>query len=164
MGFPSWTIFSHYSITPPERLSYVSCYMVGDALGWYQWMHQNKLLSTWDEFTHALELHIGPSTFESYQQALFKLHQTNIMADYQWDFERLFNRIIRLPNQAIIDYFISGLRADIQHELADLHPTSISQAIGLAKLVETKIQATRPLQYFSSWPAVPKITPNFPHP
>lgn len=63
---------------------------------------------------------------------------------------RLFNRIIRLPNQAIIDYFISGLRADIQHELADLHPTSISQAIGLAKLVETKIQATRPLQYFSS--------------
>lgn len=80
--FQAEQFFTHYSIAPPNRLSYISCYMVGHALGWYQWMHHNNLLSTWEEFTRGLELRFGPSTFENHQQALFKLHQTTSVADY----------------------------------------------------------------------------------
>lgn len=117
--------------------------MAGDALGWFQWLHHNQLLTTWEEFTRALELRFGPSSFENHQQALFKLQQTGTVSDYQREFERLCNRVIGLSQPAILDCFLSGLRPEIHHELAILNPTSISQTIGLAKLVETKLQATK---------------------
>lgn len=60
------------------------------------------------------------------------------MAYYQKEFERLCNRVIGLPANAILD-FISGLRSDIQYEMALLQPASISHATGLAKLIESKI-------------------------
>lgn len=136
--------------------------MSGDALGWYQWMHHNNLFTTWDEFVRALEIRFGPLAFENHQQALFKLQQTSTVAAYQWDFERLCNRVNGLPAPAILDCFISGLRSDIQNEMAILQRTSIAQAIGLAKLVETKLQATKPLHYFNPRlfpPKPPQIAP-----
>lgn len=51
------------------------------------------------------------------------------------------------------------MKAEIQHELAVLHPTTVSEAIRLAKLVETKLQASKPLQYFS-----PRHTTTRPNP
>lgn len=122
--------------------------MAYDALSWYQWMHNNNLLSSWEEFLHALELRFGSSTYENHQQALFKLQQTSMVADYQKEFERLSNKVIGLPHGAILDCFISGIRQEIQNELSILHPTSISQVDGLAKFVESKLKAHRP--YFSS--------------
>lgn len=140
--FQAEQFFSHYSIALAHRLAHASCYMMGDALGWFQWLHNSNLLTTWEEFTRALELRFGPSSFENHQQALFKLQQSGTVADYQREFERLCNRVVGLPQSAILDCFISGLLPEIQHELAILGPTSISQAIGLAKLVETKLQAS----------------------
>ena len=67
--------------------------MTGDALGWYQWMHNNHLISTWKEFTRAMELRFGPFAYENHQQALFKLQQTATVLEYQHDFERLCNRV-----------------------------------------------------------------------
>lgn len=96
-------------------------------------------MTTWEEFTRAMELRFGPSSFENHQQALFKLQQNGIVSDYQREFERLHNCVIGLPHNAILDCFISGLRFEIQYELANLHPTTISQAIDLAKLVESKL-------------------------
>lgn len=128
-------------------------------MGWFQWLHHNHLLTTWEELTRALELRFGPSSFENHQQALFKLQQTGTVSDYQREFERLCNRVIGLPQPAILDCFISGLRLEIQHELAILHPTSITQAIALAKLVETKLQASKPLPFPTQRQFFPKIIP-----
>lgn len=64
-----------------------------------------------------------------------------------------------MPPDAILDCFISGLKPEIQNELAIIQPTSISQAIGLAKLVESKIQATRPLTTHFLRPTPPKPSP-----
>jgi hypothetical protein len=41
--------FSHYSNDALNRLIRIYCYMMGEALGWYQWMNNNHLLTTWDE-------------------------------------------------------------------------------------------------------------------
>lgn len=156
--FQANQFFSYYSIAPAQRLSQASCYMIGDALGWYQWLHNNNLLSSWEDFVRALELRFGPSSFENHQQALFKLQQTNTVSEYQRDFERLCNRVTGLSHDAILDCFISGLKSEIQNELAILRPTDISQAIGLAKLVEAKLQATKPVYYPSSRPYTSKNT------
>lgn len=154
--FQAEQFFKHYSIAEENRLSQISCYMAGDALGWFQWLHHNQLLTTWEEFTRALELRFGPSSFENHQQALFKLQQTGTVSDYQREFERLCNRVVGLSQPAILDCFLSGLRLEIHHELAILNPTSISQAIGLAKLVETKLQATKNLSTPTQRPYYPK--------
>jgi hypothetical protein len=127
--------------------------MTGDALGWFQWMYNNHLLSSWDAFATDLELRFGPSSFDNHQQALFKLKQTTTVAEFQRDFERLCNRVTGLSPQAIVDCFVSGLKSHIQHELAIHRPTSISQAIGLAKLIESKTLATR------SFPPYPSKSP-----
>ncbi|XP_028208461.1 uncharacterized protein LOC114391685 [Glycine soja] len=139
--------------------------MTGDALGWYQWMHNNHLISTWKEFTRAMELRFGPFAYENHQQALFKLQQTATVLEYQHDFERLCNRVTGLPHHSILDCFIFGLRPEIQNELAILQPVTISQAIGLAKLVESKLLASKPSFTYSPRPTQPKsILPLLPNP
>jgi hypothetical protein len=65
--FQANQFFTHYSISPNQRLAHVAGYMTGDALGWYQWMFNNNLLSTWDAFTAALEVRFGPSAYDNHQ-------------------------------------------------------------------------------------------------
>lgn len=39
--FQANQFFTHYGIAQAQRLTHIACYMSGDALGWYQWMHHN---------------------------------------------------------------------------------------------------------------------------
>nr|GEV01627.1 hypothetical protein [Tanacetum cinerariifolium] len=105
--------FSFYNITPPQRLAL-------------------------EAFTRALETRFGPSSYDNHQAALFKLKQTSTVTAYQTEFERLCNCVVGLPPEALLNCFISGLRQDIQQELSILRPHTITQAIGLAKLIEDK--------------------------
>jgi len=84
-------------------------YMKRDALGWFKWMYQNNELTDWPSFTKALELRFGPSTYVNHQAELFKLHQDGSVSDYQAQFEKLGNRVLGLPPEAILNCFISGL-------------------------------------------------------
>lgn len=47
--------------------------MEGDALEWFQWIDENKSLSTWSAFKVTLDIHFSPFTFEDYQGKLAKL-------------------------------------------------------------------------------------------
>jgi len=51
--------------------------------------------------------------------------------------------VIGLPPEVLLNCFISGLIPEIRHELAVLKPSTITQAIGLAKLVEVKIKEAK---------------------
>jgi len=57
------------------QLAYFS--MEGVVLSWFQWMHDNNLISTWQDFLHVLEVHFTPSHYEDPKGALFKLFQTS---------------------------------------------------------------------------------------
>lgn len=116
----------------------VAFHLSSDALSWYKYMFNNNLLTTWDAFTKALETRFGPSSYDNHQATLFKLRLTTTVIAYQTEFERLSNCIVRLPNDALFNCFLSGLRSDIFQELAIIHPTTITEAIGLAKLIEDK--------------------------
>nr|GEZ09685.1 putative reverse transcriptase domain-containing protein [Tanacetum cinerariifolium] len=69
--------FSFYNNTPPQRLAMVAFYLSGDALCWHKYLYNNNLLTTWEAFTRALETRFGPSSYDNYQAALFKLKQTS---------------------------------------------------------------------------------------
>lgn len=121
----------------------VPFFMQGDAIGWFKWMHSNNQLTTWEAFTRALELRFGPSSFTNHEAALFKLKQTGSVSDFQLQFETLSNYVDGLSPTSILNCFISSLKEEIQHELAFLKPTSLVEAIGVAKLIEAKTQATK---------------------
>ncbi|XP_058766610.1 uncharacterized protein LOC131640216 [Vicia villosa] len=142
--FQADQFFGFYNFPPENRLSLISFYMKGDALSWFKWMHHNNLLTDWGSFVRELELRFGPSTFDNHQAELFKLKQEGSVMDYQSKFEKLCNQVVGLPHDAVLNCFISGLKSEIKNEMAIHHPRTISQAIGLAKLIESKIQDTKP--------------------
>ena len=93
----SSSFFVHYCIPHHQRLVHVAGYMTGNALGWYHWMFNNHLLSTWEAFKRALEVRLGTFAYDNHQHALFKLKQTIYVADYLPDFERLCNMVTVTP-------------------------------------------------------------------
>ncbi|XP_058742330.1 uncharacterized protein LOC131614797 [Vicia villosa] len=142
--FQAEQFFNFYNMPPENRLSLISFYMKGDALSWFKWMHQSHLLTDWFSFIKALELRFGPSSFDNHQAELFKLKQEGSVVDYQTKFEKLGTQVVGLPAEAILNCFISGLTSDIRNEMAIHKPTNISQAIGLAKLIESKLKDSKP--------------------
>lgn len=56
---------------------------------------------------------------------------------------RLSNRVNGLSFVSLLNCFLSGLHKEIQHEFTILKPSSLTQAIDLAKIVEAKINASR---------------------
>nr|GEU80948.1 hypothetical protein [Tanacetum cinerariifolium] len=131
--------FTFYNIEPPRRLAMIAFHFSGDALSWYKYLFNNRLFTTWEAFTRALETRFDPSSYDNHQATLFKLCQTSTITTYQIEFKRLSNCVVGLTPQALLDWFISGLRHDIQQELTILRPQTITQAIGLAKLIEDKL-------------------------
>jgi hypothetical protein len=127
--FQAEQFFLFYNIAPENRLPMVAFYMKGEALGWYKWMFKNHELTDWPSFSRALELRFGPSTYENHQAQLFKLKQTGSVSEYQAIFEKLGNRVIGLPADAMLNCFISGLNPEINNEIAIQKPYTISQAI-----------------------------------
>lgn len=134
--------FLFYNVAPPQCTDIVGFYMVGEALSWHKWMHTNHQLSTWDTIVRAMELRFGPSSYENHQATLFKLRQAKSVAAYQAEFKKILNRVVGLAHEALLNCFISGPQLDIQQELAILRPHSLSQVMGLAKLIESKLNDT----------------------
>ena len=75
---------------------------------------------------------------------LFKLQQTDTVAQYLSDFEDLANRIVGLTPQFLMSCFILGLTLDICRKVQTLQPLTLVQAVGLARLQEEKLLDTRP--------------------
>ncbi|KAJ0624010.1 putative retrotransposon gag domain-containing protein [Helianthus annuus] len=138
--FQANNYFHYYSIPHDQRLSLAVFYFVGDALSWYKHLSNNQLLGTWTEFSRALELRFGPSTYENHEATLFKLVQTSTVKAYKTEFEKISNRVHGLSQEALKNCFISGLQHDIQAELAIHKPTTLHQAYGLAPLIEDKLK------------------------
>ena len=143
-SFQADQYFSFYQIPPEYRLSMVAFHMKGPALSWFKWMHQNNLLTYWPSFTRSLELRFGPSSYTNHQAELFKLQQHNTVTEYQTRFEKICNCVIGLSPNTILNYFLSGLQPEIRRELTILNPYSISQAIGLTKVIEDKLRDSKP--------------------
>ena len=160
--FQADQFFDLSQVAPHQRMQYVAFFMKGEALSWYKWMVANHQISTWEAFQRSLELRFGPSSYDNHQAALFKLTQKTSVTEYQKQFEALSNRILGMPPEMLLNCFILGLKPEIQRELFILKPHSLSHAVGLAKLFESKFQDGRPPQpphRFQRPSPPPPITP-----
>jgi len=94
---------------------------------------------------------------------LFKLKQGGIVVEYQAAFEKIGNKVMGLPAEAMLNCFISGLIPEIRNELVIQKPYNISQAIELAKLIESKIKDTKPKfhnPFTPNTPPIPNLAPS----
>lgn len=123
--FQSERFFGFYNIPMENKLPMAAFYMKGESLSWYKWMFQSQQLTDWHSFARALELRFGPSTYENHPAQLFKLCQQGSVAEYQTSFERLANRVLTLPPEAMINCFLSGLILEIRNEISIHQPYTI---------------------------------------
>jgi len=122
-------------------------------------MYQNHQLSDLISYSHALEIRFGPSTYANHQAELFKLGQNTTISEYKKSFEKLCNWVLGLNPEMILNCFIFGLLPEIRKEIVVLQPTSITQAMGLGKLLESKINDYKRSFRFSHTLPQPFISP-----
>nr|KAJ0215461.1 hypothetical protein LSAT_V11C300103580 [Lactuca sativa] len=114
-------------------------------------MTQNNLITTWDEFIASVWNQFGPSKYEDPQEALSKLLQTDTVAHYQGEFEKLMNRVTDDSETLLISFYISGLKPTIQRELLVSRPTTLDDAFARARITEARFSD----QWATSTPAKP---------
>lgn len=80
---------------------------------------------------------------------MFKLTHTTSVNDYYLEFTALANRTQGISPDALLDFFISGLKPNIRRDVISQSPFSMSKAVSLARLFEEKY-APEPKPYFVS--------------
>ncbi|MCI10462.1 hypothetical protein A2U01_0031555, partial [Trifolium medium] len=169
--------FTYHHTPEEERITVASFYLDGPALGWYQWMYNNGQICSWQQFLNALELRFAPTAYDDPRGKLFKLQQTSSVTEYLSEFETLANRIVGLSPSDLLSCFVSGLKTEVRREVLAQQPRDLSQAAGLARLQEEKIQdllkLTRAKPTSPSWSgssatrssprATPEVTNNKPN-
>jgi len=81
--------------------------MEQDVVPWFQMIQRTNPFMSWNALTRALETEFGPSSFDCSQAALFKLQQKGSVSEYYLQFMSLANRSGSLPQEALLNCFIS---------------------------------------------------------
>ena len=117
-----------------------SFHLEEDALQWHRWLSKFWGHLTWAEFSQAVLHHFGPTDYEDPSEALTRLRQIATVSTYQTEFEKLSQRIDGLPENYLVGCFIAGLRDEIRLDVKVKQPSTLLDAIGVARLVEERIQ------------------------
>jgi len=76
-------------------------------------------------------------------EALMRLCQSSLVAEYIAQFEALLNRLRGISEKNHLSCFFSGLKYDICLPVRMLHPANLVAAFGLAKLQEEYLHSSR---------------------
>ena len=138
--YKSEQYFEYNNGSPIQRVSLASFHLEGIALQWHRWMTKFQGPLTWEEFTKAILRHFGQIDIEDPFEALSRLRQTAIVVAYQEEFDKLSHQVDGLPETLLISCFIAGLRDDIRLDVTIKHPTTLSDTIGVTRLIEERNQ------------------------
>ncbi|WVZ00999.1 hypothetical protein V8G54_027068 [Vigna mungo] len=130
--------FDYYDTPDEHRLTITAIHFEKEVVSWYQMMQRNNPIVSWNTLVCLLELEFGPSPFESPRSTLFKLTQSTSVNEYYMHFTTLANRIYGVSSEALLDFFISGLKPDLRREVIAQAPNTILKAISLTRLFEEK--------------------------
>ncbi|XP_077242438.1 uncharacterized protein LOC143882945 [Tasmannia lanceolata] len=106
-----------------------------------RWFQRTQKDVTWKDLVDVLCTRFGPNALEDFTGALTKLYQKSTVKEYQEKFEELAARTSGLGDEFFISCFVSGLKDEIRPGVQMFKPTTISQALGLARLQEDNVEA-----------------------
>ncbi|XP_038985807.1 uncharacterized protein LOC103721475 isoform X2 [Phoenix dactylifera] len=130
--------FQIHEIPSADRVSLASFHLEGEAQLWYQLLKQEMGVITWEQFKEGLHSRYGPNQFFDFFGELTKLRQTGTIAKYQTSFEKLLAKAGPMPQNRQVSCFVSGLCDAIRTDVQANRPTTLSSAIGLARLYEAR--------------------------
>ncbi|KAK9189481.1 hypothetical protein WN943_018078 [Citrus x changshan-huyou] len=130
--------FEFKNIAPGLQVQLASFHLEGIALQWHRWLTKFKGPLSWQEFTKAMLQRFGPTDYEDPSKALTRLKQTLTLEAYQETFEKLSHCIDGLPENFLVGCFIAGPKDDIRLDVKIKQPRTLTDAIGVARLVEER--------------------------
>nr|GEX31115.1 reverse transcriptase [Tanacetum cinerariifolium] len=74
------------------------------------------------------------------KDALSKLLQMGLVAEYQNDFEMLINRVMGISESLLTSFYISGLKLTIQIKLLRARPKTLGETFSLARHIEARFE------------------------
>lgn len=126
--------FAFHSIGEGAKIHIEALHMSKDALVWIRGLRRNNLISTWAKFTEDLSERFGGSAFDDKLEELSRLQQTGTVAAYMAQFENLLNEVEGQTKEALITFFIGGLKLEIKNQLKIMRPTSLWKALETTKV------------------------------
>lgn len=136
-----------------EKVHLAAYYLEGNA---QIWAHRQRTLHpnpSWVMFKEELILRFGSVPYEDAFGELCKLRQMSTVKEFQGRFECLLSKAGVLCVEQETTCFISGLRELIQADVRAQRPSTLSSAIGLARIYEGDIRrrTNGPITHPSSW-------------
>ncbi|XP_020254010.1 uncharacterized protein LOC109831084 [Asparagus officinalis] len=138
-------IFEYYDIKGDEWVKVCSFYLREEALQWYRWLARNlEEFFQWEIFKEEIITRFGPSELSRPYDAFSTLKQTNTVRDYLGRFEQTLSLLDDQPSRRhILEKFIGGLKEELRYEVTASRPSSLKEAISLAKLFEDRLKNER---------------------
>jgi Retrotransposon gag protein len=102
--------FTYYATPTSDWLLIASMHLDAPAARWYQGLMEDTHISSWQEFTTALQHRFGPSEYEDPVGQLSRLTQIGFVLDYQSSFEELASRGRSFSQEQLQSIFIAGLQ------------------------------------------------------
>jgi len=141
--FQAEQYFEFQNVTDTDRVNLASFHLDDIALQWHWWSAKSRGPMTWREFTTTLLSRFGPTDYDDPSESLHRLKHITTVAAYIEAFERLSHRIDNLPESFLLGCFVGGLKEDIRLEMKLKKPRTMTDAMGLSRLVEEKLNLQR---------------------
>lgn len=138
--------FDFHNTQEVDHVTLASFHLEGEAQMWYQLFKEDQTEVHWEAFKEGLLARYGPTQFEDFFGDLTKLKQLGTVHDYHTQFEHLLSRAGKLAQVQQVGCFVSGLNEGIRADVQACRPTSLTSAVGLARLYEAKLKTQRKWQ------------------
>ena len=139
--------FDYQGTREERKVALAAFHLEGEANRWWQWLkkvyrEENKVV-TWEKFKKESLVRFGPTEADDFDEALSRICQSGTLREYQWEFERLANRVDGWPQKALVMAFMGELKEDITLEIRMFKSKTLSEAIELARIRDESMNRQR---------------------
>lgn len=118
-----------------QKVPLASFHLEGKANQWWQWLHrtckEGQQEVTWESFCEELWAWFGPTDCEDFNETLSNIRHLGSFREYQYEFEKLGNRVQGWSQKALVRTFMGGLKLEIAEEIRMFKPKTLKEAISL---------------------------------
>jgi hypothetical protein len=143
-----------------EKVWTASFYMEGPAQQWYYRLERNQGVPTWQQFVTSVNRRFGPPVRSNPLGELTHLRRTGTVAAYQDAFLQLLARCDDVTECQQVDIFTAGLRNPLRIDVEMQRPTSLEDAMSLARAFERRLQIDNDDDGRASSHAPPRSAPS----
>lgn len=133
--------FAIYQLLDEEKITAAVLCLNGDALAWYRWSNQRKVLNTWEELKELFLNRFRPIHGGDLYEQWAALRQTGTAEEYVRRFIELSAPLEGVTERVALGNFIDGLQDHIKSELRMWTPRDLGRAIHLAQQIEERNRA-----------------------